>query len=46
MLPLRLTDRQMSVITDAARHLRPRDRGRFLQDIAERRPFRLIGSGR
>jgi hypothetical protein len=36
----------MSAVTDAARHLRPRDRGRFLEAIAERLRDRVeIGGG-
>jgi hypothetical protein len=34
MRPLALTDLQMAQVMDAARHLRPRDRGAFLELIA------------
>jgi hypothetical protein len=34
MRPLGLTDLQLVAIMDAARHLRPRDRGAFLELIA------------
>jgi hypothetical protein len=36
MTPLRLTGEQLRTVMDAARHLRPSDRGRFLEHIAER----------
>jgi hypothetical protein len=36
MAPLRLTDEQLRMVADAARHLRSSDRGRFLEHIAER----------
>jgi hypothetical protein len=36
MPPLRLTESQMARIADASCNLRPRDRGRFLEIIADR----------
>jgi hypothetical protein len=33
-MPLALTDRQLDAVFDAARPLQPRDRSRFLKDVA------------
>jgi hypothetical protein len=43
--PLKLTDRQLASISDAARGLRPADRDKFLRTIAESLAGREVGDG-
>jgi hypothetical protein len=45
MRPLALSDRQLTILRDAAEPLHPRDRGAFLQTVAELLDGEEIGDG-